>query len=169
MKKILLTVTIILFCNNAKALDLTQYEIAEPYKAPEIHFSDAIGGIHSLSSYEGKVVLLNFWSTWCVPCIEEMPALDRLAKSMEGRDVVVLPLSIDFKGAEAVEKFYKEQQINNLPVYIDRKGKAFKDYKLQALPTSLIIDRHGKVTAKVFGAIEWDSSEAKSYLVKVGR
>lgn len=169
LKKTLLVVIIILYHSSAFAIDLGQFKLDKPYKAPNIRFSNAQGNILNLTDYQGKVVLVNFWSTWCIPCVEEMPALEKLTKSMEGRDVVVLPLSIDFKGAPAVQKFYKEHGLTGLPVYLDRKGRGFNDYKLKALPTSLIIDRHGNVTAKILGAVEWDSAEVREYLLRVGR
>ncbi len=167
MPKILFLLAI-LFASFANAATITQFELDTPVEAPNMRFTDDQNNIHNLSDYKGKVVLLNFWATWCNPCVHEMPVLEKLAKSMIGKDVEILAVSIDSKGAPVVQEFYKEMGIEDLSIYLDTKGKAFKDFKLQALPTTMVIDRKGMVVAKVMGEIDWDSDEVRKYLLTLG-
>ncbi len=154
---------------TANASQINQYLLSSPTPAPQIIFSDDGNTIHNLTDYKGKVVLLNFWATWCEPCVEEMPALANLAKYMKDKDVVVLPVSIDFKGINVVRQFYDEQKITNLPFLIDDHAKAFKEFKLQALPTSYVIDKKGNIIAKIMGAIDWNSNDTREFLLQAGK
>lgn len=169
LKKIFYIILLSVVSGIACAANTGSFTPVEHYPAPNIRFSDANGNIHNLTDYQGKVVLLNFWATWCTPCVAEMPTLSQLASDMQGRDVVVLPISVDFSGSEAVQKFYNNNGIENLGVFVDNKGTAFKEYKLNALPTTFIIDRRGNVTTKIMGAMDWASDEVKAYLSDLGR
>lgn len=170
MQKILLILAF-LFASAASAEtmpSINQFVLDKPFDAPNMKFFDDQGNIHNLSDYKGKVVLLNFWATWCNPCVHEMPTIAALAKAMADKDIVILPVAVDDKGVPAVQAFFKEQGIDGLGIYVDTKGKAFKDFKLQGLPTTMIIDRKGSVVAQVEGEIDWNSPEAHKYLLGVG-
>src|SRR4029079_2482997 len=91
---------------------------SEPKPMPELSFTDASGKIRSLSEFKGKVVLLNIWATWCGPCRKEMPTFDRLQAALGGPDFEIVPLSVDRKGMEVVEKFYAENGIKSLARYV---------------------------------------------------
>src|SRR3970282_1051833 len=91
---------------------------------PELAFQRGDGSPATLENFRGKVVLLNIWTTWCIPCRKEMPTLDRLQARLSGPHFEVVALSIDRAGVEVVEKFYAEIGIRNLPIYIDGTGKA---------------------------------------------
>ncbi len=160
---------LIMFAHLASASQISQFTLDKPAEIENIQFSDAAGVIHSLSDYKGKVILLNFWASWCEPCAHEMPALEQLASFVGAKDVEVLPVSIDSKGVSAVKKFYNENKITGLPILVDEKGKAFHAYKLQALPTSFVIDRRGRLIAKIMGEIDWNSPETHDYLLRIGR
>jgi thiol-disulfide isomerase/thioredoxin len=167
LKKILLISAIIFIASFASASEINRYILDKPFAAINIQFSDNDNNIHQLNDYKGRVVLLNFWATWCKPCVHEMPALENLSKFMEGKGIEIVPVSIDFKGVDVVKKFYEEQEISSLPIFVDIKGRAFKEYKLQALPTTLIIDGQGMVVAKVIGEIDWDSKSVRDYLLSL--
>lgn len=148
---------------------LEGYEHKKPIKTKNITLFDDQRTIHNLNDFRGKVVLLNFWASWCVPCVREMPSFSSLQESIEGRDIVILPVSIDYKGIEAVNEFYKKHEITNLPSYLDEKGKAFRSMELKALPTTLIINKLGMEVARVLGEIDWSDKEVKEYLYKMSR
>lgn len=169
MFRIIFTVAFLFLFQVANAAQIKKFELDKPEEIANITFSDAAGVTHNLTDYKGKVVLLNFWATWCEPCIHEMPALEKLTSFMAAKDVEVLPISIDSKGASVVKKFYDEQKITGLPILIDDKGQAFHQYKLQALPTTFVIDRHGQLIAKIMGEIDWNSQDTKDYLLSIGR
>src|SRR5207244_7101611 len=91
----------------------------QPRPVPELRIQDDQGHDLTLADFRGRVVLLNVWATWCVPCRQEMPTLDRLQARLGGRDFLVMALSIDRKGAEAVRGFYREVRVEKLAIYVD--------------------------------------------------
>ncbi len=130
-----------------------------PRPVAAVSFSDGQGQARSLSDFKGKVVALNIWATWCVPCRKEMPALDRLQAALGGPDFEVLPLSIDRGGLDTVSKFYAEIGVNHLAKYIDTSGQIVRGLDAVGVPTTLIIDRAGNEVARVIGPAEWDAPE----------
>ncbi|HYL23584.1 MAG TPA: TlpA disulfide reductase family protein [Burkholderiales bacterium] len=132
---------------------------ARPKPVPELRFNDAQGREHSLADFRGKVVLLNIWATWCEPCREEMPALDRLEAKLGGERFQVLALSVDQQGAAIARKFYAQVGIKVLPLYIDPTAKAAFTVDAAGLPASLLIDRQGREIGRHLGAVKWDDAE----------
>lgn len=124
---------------------------------PEIQFQDGAGRPRSLAEFRGKVVVLNLWATWCAPCREEMPALDRLQTKLGGRDFEVVALSIDHQGPQVVRKFYDELGIKALQLYIDPSAQAGFKLATRGLPTTLIVDRAGREVGRRVGPAEWDA------------
>jgi peroxiredoxin len=114
-----------------------------------------------LSDLRGKVVVLNFWATWCPPCVEETPALNKLQKYIESRGGVVLGVSVDEDPA-AYEKFLKEQGIN-FPTFREPTRKLALDYGTPVFPDTYVIDRKGKIARKFFGPQQWDSPDLLAY------
>ncbi len=167
MQKVTVFLISVLFAGQAFALGIRDFELASPIPVKDIEYTDSNKNNHNLNDLKGKVVLVNFWATWCIPCVKEMPALAALAKSFEGKDVVVLPLSIDYKGEEAVKEFYASQGIRGLPVYIDEKGRGFKTFGLQALPTTIVINKDGLEVARILGEIDWTGDEVRQYLLEL--
>ena len=130
-----------------------------PQPIPDIRVQDADGKPHALSEFRGKVVLLNVWATWCVPCREEMPALDRLQQKLGGPKFEVLALSIDPGGAAAVKGFYDEIGIRALAIYLDASMEATGKLRTLGIPTTLLLDREGRERWRKTGPAEWDSPE----------
>lgn len=125
---------------------------------PEIRFENAEGKPLTLADFRGKVVLLNIWATWCSPCREEMPSLDRLQAKLGGPDFEVVALSIDHGGIPAVRKFFDEVGIKRLALYVDPSGQAISTLGAIGVPTTLMIDRAGRELWRVAGPVEWDQS-----------
>lgn len=147
--------------------DLSHWTPTEGKRLPEFKWTDADGGVHTINELAGKGVVLNFWATWCVPCIAEMPALDALARRMAGEGVAVLALSSDRGGAGAVSKFYKEKNIATLPVLLDPRGDAARACGARGIPTTVVIDRHGTDRGRLEGAADWSSDATVAALRKV--
>lgn len=122
--------------------------------------TDGDGRALTLADSRGRVVLLNVWATWCVPCREEMPTLDRLQARLGGEDFQVLPLSVDRAGLEPVRRFYEEIGIRHLGQYLAEDLRAMLALGVIGLPTTLLIDREGREIARLVGPAEWDSPEA---------
>lgn len=129
---------------------------------PLARFKDSDGADLTLADFRGKVVLLNVWATWCVPCRREMPTLDRLQARLGGPDFHVLPLSIDRGGPEVVRRFYDEIGVKHLGVYVGEERSTMSDFGVIGLPTTLLVNRDGKEIGRFVGPAEWDSAEAVS-------
>lgn len=131
----------------------------EARELPDVGFVDGDGRPVKLSSFRGKVVLLNVWATWCAPCREEMPALDRLQARLGGPAFEVIALSIDRDRLPAVKEFYLQTGIKELSVYVDVSGQASSELRVTGIPTTLLIDERGREIGRKIGAAEWDSPE----------
>jgi thiol-disulfide isomerase/thioredoxin len=137
---------------------------AAPRTVPEIGFKDALGRNRTLADLRGKVIILNIWATWCPPCREEMPALDRLQSNFEAQSVVVVALSVDRKGLSAVQRFFDESGLEHLVPFIDESGQTVRDLGLVGLPGTLLIDPNGQEFGRLLGGAKWDSKEIIEFL-----
>lgn len=140
---------------------------SEPKPVPTVDFVDGQGRPRTLADFTGKIVLLNVWATWCGPCREEMPTLDRLQAQLGGSDFQVLALSVDHAGAQVVRDFYREIGIQHLELYIDDSARASRRLNAFGLPVTLLLDRQGRELGRKLGAAEWDSPEVIEYLCEV--
>jgi thiol-disulfide isomerase/thioredoxin len=129
-----------------------------PLPAPVISFVDLAGNPVSLSEFAGKNVLVNFWATWCAPCVREMPSLERM-QSRFGDKIAVVAISEDRGGSKTVEPFIGKLGLKSVKIYLDPKSAVERAFKVQGLPTSFLIDRQGRILGRVEGAAEWDSPE----------
>ncbi|MGH7032539.1 MAG: TlpA family protein disulfide reductase [Stellaceae bacterium] len=136
----------------------------QPRAVPELRLTDGEGRAHSLAAFRGKPLLLNIWATWCVPCREEMPSLDRLQAKLGASQLLVLPLSIDRQGLPVVRKFYAELGLASLGMYLDQSGKAASELNTVGIPTTLLIDRSGREIGRKVGPAKWDSPEIVALL-----
>lgn len=127
-------------------------------------FVNGAGRDLTLEDFRGKVVLLNIWATWCVPCREEMPTLDALQARLGGDDFHVLPLSIDRAGLKVVRRFYNEIGIQHLDMYLADSTRAMWAFGALGLPTTILIGRGGKELGRLVGPAEWDSPEIISQM-----
>ena len=163
---VVLGLTLLLLARPVSAADAPQKFALhpEPKAVPEIQFQDSHGKTLTLADFRGKVVLLNIWATWCVPCQREMPTLDRLQAKLGGPDFQVLPLSIDRSGFDAITKFYAEVGVKHLGMYLDSSTEAASRLGALGLPTTLLIDRDGREIGRLVGPAEWDSPDMVAFL-----
>ena len=138
--------------------DLSRLQLKDGTAVPELHFSTADGTARTLADYAGQGVVLNLWATWCVPCVAETPALDALARLVRNDGVAVLALSSDRGGAPPVERFYRDKNIQTLPVLLDPRGDAARAVGARGIPTTLLIDCAGKERGRLEGAADWASA-----------
>jgi thiol-disulfide isomerase/thioredoxin len=132
---------------------------SQPRALPVVRFADGNGRTMTLQDFRGKFVLLNIWATWCVPCREEMPTLDRLQAKLGGPDFEVVALSIDRGGPLVVSTFYSEIGIRALRIYVDTSNGAATALGVFGIPVTLLIDREGREIGRKIGPAEWDSPE----------
>jgi peroxiredoxin len=126
--------------------------------APDFTLPSIDGQQFSLQQYRGKVVFLNFWATWCIPCREEMPALEQLHRKYQSEGLAVL--AIDLKeSAEQVKAFFQKHTLS-FPSFIDHNGSVFRDYLVAGMPTTYLIGRDGQLLARGIGGRDWMRTEA---------
>ncbi|AIL66112.1 Cytochrome biogenesis protein tlpA [Rickettsiales bacterium Ac37b] len=144
------------------------YNIEEypPQSLPDDYLFDENDKGHLLEEFDGQVVLLTFWATWCTSCLGEMQDLDILQKDFKKKPLKVIAISEDFKGIDVVSDFYKLHEIKYLDKYIDKKGVLFNAFNIIGVPTSIIINHHNKEVARVIGAVDWNDPSLRNLLNK---
>jgi thiol-disulfide isomerase/thioredoxin len=142
-------------------------ESTAPQPVPPLTFHTMDGRETTLAAFAGKVVILNLWATWCAPCRQEMPGLDRLQAMFAAREVIVLALSVDRAGPERVKQFLDEIGVQHLQVYRDPKAAATRALKVPGLPATLLIDRQGREAGRVLGIAQWDGPTAVAAVEKL--
>ncbi|MGP9805522.1 TlpA disulfide reductase family protein [Paracoccus sp. NSM] len=134
----------------------------DPAPVSAVTFTDRDGGEHSLADWQGKVVLLNFWATWCAPCREEMPALDDLQAALGGDDFEVVTIATGRNAVDRIDAFFAEVGVENLPVLLDPRQQVARDMGVMGLPVTVLIDREGNEVARYLGDADWASEAAKT-------
>lgn len=134
-----------------------------PRDLPTLPFKGEADKALSLADFRGKVVLLNIWATWCPPCREEMPSLDRLNAKRGGADFEVVALSID-RDTALVESFYEEFGIETLRGYFDPSAQAPNLLRAPGVPTTLLIDRNGREIGRALGPAAWDGEQVEALI-----
>lgn len=132
--------------------------------APDLAFKDGEGKDVHLSDFRGKLILLNLWATWCVPCREEMPALNRLQAAMGSDRFQVLALSVDKDGHDLAKAFLAEVKADHIALYNDPTSRASFAMKAFGLPTTVLISPEGKEIGRLVGPAHWDGPEAQALL-----
>lgn len=149
----------------AKTGQMAAFVTKKPPEAlPDITFNDADGKPLTLSSFKGRTVLLNLWATWCAPCREEMPSLDRLQQALGSDKFEVVALSLDRAGLDASKKFLDDVKAKTLKLYVDPTAKQGVTLKLVGMPTTILINKDGLEVGRLAGPAEWDSDEAKKLI-----
>ena len=129
-----------------------------------VRFETEDGSRGDMEDFRGKVILVNVWATWCVPCREEMPTLDALQAELGGDRFEVVALSIDRAGSPVVRRFYDEIGVNNLKMYVDKTMLSMTALRTVGLPTTILIDAQGRELGRLVGPAEWDDPEMVSFL-----
>ncbi len=137
--------------------------ISPPKKAPLGAVDDAAGKPVDLAAgLKGKVVVLNFWATWCVPCVIELPTLDKLQAELGSDKFEVVAVSVDLRGIDKVGPFWREKGYRNLAIRLDQRGSMMREFAARGLPTTYLIDHTGTIVGYLEGHADWASAEAKA-------
>lgn len=132
---------------------------------PDVVLRDGAGEIVDIGAWEGRVVVVNFWATWCPPCVAEMPSLDRLQAAFDPEELTVLAVSVDRKGPEVVESFLYAHDLDHLTALAyDPKMSALYAFGAQGLPATILLDRQGRIAGRLKGKAEWDGPAAMALL-----
>lgn len=134
--------------------------------APEFELPGLDGKQHKLSEYRGKVVFLNFWATWCKPCAEEIPSMQKLHEDLGAFPFEIVAVSVDKDGPEVIEPFLKQYGVT-FPVLHDRKGRVKELYKTTGVPETFIIDQNGVIAEKVWGPRDWAEPSSTKVIMEL--
>jgi peroxiredoxin len=132
-----------------------------PTPAPDFVLKGPAGNQINLRELRGKVVFVNFWATWCLPCIEEMPAMEKLHQELQKDGLVILAVNFQ-EGTERVKEFLTKHNLT-FTALLDDDGKVAERYQAWALPVSVIINKRGEIVARAMGSKDWDSKESLQY------
>ena len=118
-----------------------------------------------MSEYENKLLILNFWATWCEPCKEEMPSLQNLQNNPNFKNLKILPINIGQEDKNSIKKFFSDVKINSFEIFYDSDVKLAKEFSLRGIPTSIFINKNGYEFAKIIGSIDFEDPKFVKWLL----
>ena len=127
-------------------------------------FLDAQSNKVSLDDYQGKLILINFWASWCAPCKEEMPSLDSLQNNKKLENLKIFPINVGQDKIEKAEKFFKDLEIKNLEIYFDSSINLTKKFALRGIPTSILINKEGEEIGRIIGSTNFNDNKFLDWL-----
>ena len=133
-------------------------------KYTDLTFLDSKNKTINLNEYQGNLVILNFWATWCAPCKEEMPSLDSLQKNKDLDNLKVFAINIGQENAEKASKFFEDLKIKNLDLYFDSPVTLAKQLKLRGIPTTILFNKDGLEFARIVGSINFEDEKFIKWL-----
>ncbi len=141
---------------------------AEPVQAPTFTLPNLQGHPVSMGDYQGKVILVNFWATWCRDCVREMPEFEKLYQAYQGKGLAVLAIALDKEGRPAVEAFLQDEHLElTYPILLDPEERVARNYRLSWVPVTVVIGRDGQVIETILGARPWGSEEVMNSIEKL--
>ncbi len=138
----------------------------DPKKLGKINFVNINNQVINLKKFENSLIIINFWATWCAPCIEEMPSLNRLQSNTAFNNLKIIPINVGRDNIEKSKNFYKKLKIENLEIYFDKDIELAKKFLLRGLPTTVFINKKGEEFARVIGFINFDDKTIIKWLQK---
>jgi thiol-disulfide isomerase/thioredoxin len=130
-----------------------------PKTAPALKLEDLDGAVHDLAQHRGRVVLINFWATWCPPCRREMPSMERLSQALQGEAFSVLAVDVG-EDADTIDAFTGQLDTElSFPILLDSRSRTMQAWKVAGLPTTFLIDKRGRIVASAIGGREFDHPE----------
>ena len=130
-----------------------------PTAPPALAFTDAAGRKLGLANFAGHGLLVNFWATWCGPCVAELPSLVAIAPVLAKAGILVLPISVDLNGAAAVRPFFASHRITGLPILLNPDGSALDALNAGGIPVTIVINAVGQLVARYDGAANWNTPD----------
>ena len=167
MKSLIIIIYLITtgFCYAIEKPDIKNLILNKKQKTYDVVvFKDKDQKDVNLNNFKGKLIILNFWATWCAPCKEEMPSLDKLQLDSRLSNLIVFPINIGQEDKSKSEFFFKELNIKNLDIYMDAPITLAKKFSLRGVPTTILINKQGKEFARIMGSIDFNSEEFINWL-----
>ena len=137
-----------------------------PKSISSIIFEDFLGNKISLEDYRGKLVIINFWATWCTPCKKEMPSLDRLYQSNDFKNLKVFAVNMEQQNKKKTKKFFENLKIRKLEIFFDYDLDFLKEFKLRGVPTTVLVNKEGKEFARIIGEVNFEDKKFVKWLSK---
>ena len=166
--KLLIIFIYLITTNFSYALEKSNIKNLVLIKNPKIYEDVIFKNINqkdvNLYDFKGKLLILNFWATWCAPCREEMPSLDDLQLNSNFSNLKIFPINIGQEDATKSESFFKELNINNLNIYFDATITLAKKFSLRGVPTTILFNKEGKEFARIIGSIDFNDEEFIDWL-----
>ena len=138
----------------------------DPKKLEKINFININNETINLNNFENSLIIINFWATWCAPCIEEMPSLNRLQANTDFNNLKIIPINVGRDNIEKSKSFYKKLEINNLEIYFDKNVELADKFLLRGLPTTVFINKKGEEFARIIGFVNFDDKKIIKWLQK---
>ena len=138
----------------------------DPKKLETINFQNTDNETINLSNFKNSLIIINFWATWCAPCIEEMPSLNRLQTNPIFNNLQIVPINVGRDNIERSKNFYKKLKINNLEIYFDQDAELANKFLLRGLPTTVFINKKGEEFARIIGFVNFDDKKIIKWLKK---
>ena len=138
----------------------------DPKKLENINFKNINNEIINLKRFKNSLIIINFWATWCAPCIEEMPSLNRLQANTDFNNLKIIPINVGRDNIEKSKSFYKKLNINNLEIYFDKNVELVNKFLLRGLPTTVFINKKGEEFARIIGFVNFDDKKIIKWLQK---
>ena len=146
-------------------LDIKNLKIhKDPKKVTNIVFRNSEDLMVSLEDFDNKLVIINFWATWCAPCREEMPSLDILQSNKKIKNLIILPINVGKENIDKAKKFFEDLEIKNLQLYYDDSVKLANNFSLIGLPTTILINKEGEEFARILGSIDFEDKNFIEWL-----
>ena len=165
IKKYFFLMSLLLYINHIYALPPIHKYDPGYFVTDEVPFYDEKGKKHFLYEYEGQPMLLTFWASWCSNCVEELPSLDVLAKDFRKLPIKFITISEDYKGIDAVKKFWADYEIRNLEIFHDANNQLFQKMEISGIPTSIFIDKNGEMKFTILGTVNWNDPKIRGVLL----
>lgn len=148
--------TIIAICNplNINLIHASDF-VFEEKEGFSSSFDDENGAQYTLDNFTGKLLLINLWATWCEPCKEEMPSLDKLQTIFSSDEFLVVPINVDRGPTKNAINFFNEYNIKNIKSYFDDKSSIPREVKILGLPVTLLVNQSGEEIARLIGPADW--------------
>ena len=144
--------------------NIVQYESPKPISS--IVFEDFLGNEVNLDNYHGKLIIVNFWATWCAPCKEEMPSLDGLYQDDNFENLVAFAVNMEQPNTEKTKKFFTDLNIKKLGIFFDRNLNFVKEFNLRGVPTTVLINKKGEEFARIIGEVNFQDKKFLKWLLK---
>tara|TARA_B100000579_G_scaffold161160_1_gene130920 strand:- start:241 stop:771 length:531 start_codon:yes stop_codon:yes gene_type:complete len=136
----------------------------EPKKLEKINFYNVKNEMIDLNKFKDSLVIINFWATWCAPCKEEMPSLDRLQINPIFDNLKIIPINVGKEDIEKSKIFFNDLEINNLEIYFDKNINLAKKFLLRGLPTTVLVNKNGEEFGRIVGLINFDDKNILKWL-----